>query len=83
MQLHVWCIFVLSLVPFSLSAARRPLPLVFEPGVAGGFVGRNAGGNVTITPAQVELGAIRMRPAGARPRARLEGLDLLPGKSFY
>ncbi|MGB7760046.1 MAG: SBBP repeat-containing protein [Bryobacteraceae bacterium] len=36
-----------------------------------------------MTPAQVELGAIHMRLAGARPHARLEGLDPLPGKSFY
>ena len=83
MRLDVWCLSFFSLLPLSLSAARRPLPLVFEPDVAGGFVGRNAGGNVTITPAHVQFGAIRMRLAGARPRTRLEGLDLLPGKSFY
>ena len=83
MRLHVCCLSVLSLFSFSLAAAPRPLPLIFEPGAAGGFVGRNAGERVSMTPAQVELGAIHMRLAGARPHARLEGLDPLPGKSFY
>lgn len=36
-----------------------------------------------MTPGQIDFGAIRMRLAGAHPRARLEGLDLLPGKSYY
>jgi uncharacterized protein (TIGR03437 family) len=76
MRLHVWCLSVLSLVLFSLPAARRPLPLVFESGVAGGLVGRNAGGNVTITPAQAELGAIDTSLA----RAGLAGPDPAPGK---
>jgi hypothetical protein len=83
MRLRVWCLSVLSLSPFSLAASHRPLPLIFEPGAAGGFVGRNAGGSVSMTAGRIEVGLVRMRLAGARPGARPEGLDLLPGKSFY
>jgi hypothetical protein len=36
-----------------------------------------------MTGGQIEFGTIRMRLAGAHPRARLEGLDLQPGMSSY
>jgi uncharacterized protein (TIGR03437 family) len=68
---------------FALAGHGAVLPLVFEPDAGGGFVGRHAGGTVSIGPEGVDFGAVHMRLAGAHRCARVEGLDLQPGKSFY
>ena len=36
-----------------------------------------------MTSGQIDFGSIGMRFAGAHPPARMEGLDLLPGRSAY
>ena len=78
----------------SLTATHVPRPLVFEPnqgqtdrGVK--FASRLGRYTLRLGPAQVEfLGSgaarpLRMRLEGGNPRAQLEGLERLPGRSFY
>jgi uncharacterized protein (TIGR03437 family) len=76
------------------TASRVPLPLVFEPnrGQAASpvqFLGRNAHYTLRLSPAQVEVlpagGAapLRIHFEGAGSQPVLDGIDPLPGRSFY
>ncbi len=76
-----------------LTATRESLPLVFEPNRGQSepqvkFVSRQSHYTLYLAPDRAEFLAadgtrLRMRLEGSDPRARLEGAEKLPGKSFY
>ncbi len=91
-QLRPW-LFVYMLFPAAMygahpSATTVHRPLVFEPNQGQArrdvkFLGRSGRYTLVFRAAEVQFQSFRMRLAGANPQARMEGLDRLPGRSFY
>jgi len=79
-RISVLLLFLAASSAFAVD--KVALPLVFEPD-AGGFVARHAGCRLSIKPEGVDFGTIHMRLDGADRRAAVEGLEPLPGRSFY